>query len=110
MNASELATKMLLWEQRRTELDTLEAEIKEAVLALGKTQTVGNVRASYSKGRTSYDYRTPVEEGVDSGEIHPDALAYYQTVKTDWRTACKAYALEPVIAKQSSPSVSVKLL
>jgi hypothetical protein len=110
MNASELASKMLEWEQAKINLDALEAEIKRGVLALGKTQTVGNVRASYSKGRVSYDYQTPVEAGVESGEIDPDALTVYQSIKTDWRKACQALGLDASIVKQSAPSVSIKLL
>ena len=55
MNASELAIAMLNWEQKKNELDALELVIKAAVLEMGNTQTVGNVRATYSGGRKSYD-------------------------------------------------------
>jgi hypothetical protein len=110
MNASELATKMLQWEQKRLELDALETEIKEAVLTIGKTQTVGNVRASYSKGRTTYDYQAAVEIGIAAEKIHPDELYHYQIIKTDWRAACKAFDLDAFVKNQSGPSVSVKLL
>jgi hypothetical protein len=80
MNASELAQAMLLWEQKRRELDMLEAEIKAAVLAIGKTQTVGSVRASYSAGRKSY-----------------------------FRSACLGLGIKNVPYMQSGPSVTVKL-
>ena len=110
MNASELAIKMLEWEQNKRKLDALEAEIKAAVLEAGKTQTVGSVRASYSSGRTTYDYQTPVEKAVSAGDIYWTALEVYQSTVTDWRAACKAFDLEPNIAKQTGPSVSVKLL
>lgn len=46
MDASELAAKMLQWEEVKRSLDALTEEIQAAVLAIGKTQTVGNVRAS----------------------------------------------------------------
>ena len=46
MNSSELAQKMLEWEQTQVKADALALEIREAVLSLGKTQTVGNVRAT----------------------------------------------------------------
>ena len=51
MDASELAAKMLQWEEVKRSLDALTEEIQAAVLAIGKTQTVGNVRASFAAGR-----------------------------------------------------------
>ena len=51
-----LARFLLRWETERTALDVLEREIKDLVLMLGETQTVGYVSAKYSKGRTTYDY------------------------------------------------------
>ena len=102
MNASELANKMLQWEQLQREADELEAEIEEAVLALGKTQTVGSVRASYSKGRKRHDWQGACDrEGVD--------LSMYEKVSYNYRQAAKDNELE-VPYTQSEPSVTVKLL
>ena len=56
MNKSDLAQTMLKWEQVQREADALAAE-----LGIGKTQTVGNVRASYSGGRKSYDYQAAAD-------------------------------------------------
>jgi len=109
MNASELALAMLSWdmlswEQKRRELDALEEQIKATVLTLGKTQTVGNVRASYSQGRKTYDYETP-------GRKAPEEIITEHTVpKTDWRMVCKEAGLDAVVVSQSDPSVSLKLL
>ena len=106
MNASELATKMLEWEQKKTELDELEANIKVAVLDIGKTQTVGNVRATYSAGRKTFKYQ-------DAANAHPDVdqtlIDAYTTPKIDWRGICKRFEIEPPFT-QSSPTVSVKLI
>jgi len=57
MNNSELAAKMLQWEEMQKAADELKSEIEAAVLEIGKTQNVGNVRASYSKGRKSVNYQ-----------------------------------------------------
>jgi hypothetical protein len=107
MNASALATKMLEWEQKRLELDALEADIKAAVIELGKTQTVGNVRASYNKERKSYDYRGAAEGHMMVGDA---TVALFTTPKIDWRGICKHVGIEEVPFTQSSPSVTVKLL
>ena len=106
MDASKLATKMLEWEALREQLDALEAEIKNAVLEIGKTQTVGNVRATYKNGRKSYDYRIV-------GETAPPSLVEIYTKRVvDWRAVCKdeRSGIEEVPFTQGSPSVSMKLL
>ena len=110
MNASELAQAMLRWEQKRCEMDVLEAEIKAAVLAIGKTQTVGNVRASYSAGRKSYDYRGGIDgAGVLSDALDPYTTVIPATVSIDFRAACLGLGIVDVPYTQSEPSVTVKL-
>ncbi len=108
MNESELAAKMLKWEEIKRSLDEIEQEIKCAVLELQKTQTVGNVRASYSKGRISRDY----EAAVEATKLAPDALDPFKVVRetTDYRSACKELGITEIPSSQSPPSVSVKLL
>lgn len=106
-DASQLARLMLLWEEKRRALDELEAAIKDTVLALGKTQTVGNVRATYSNPRKSYDYETPCQEVMIDRAI---LLAHSKTV-TDWRAVCKAAKIDPIVTPGEGPgSVSIKLL
>lgn len=53
-----LAGKMMAWGVLKQKLDEIEEEIKQEVFALGKTQSVDNVVATYSEGRGSYDYPT----------------------------------------------------
>lgn len=104
MNASELAMKMLEWEEKRRDLDELEDEIKSAVLEIGKTQTVGNVRASFFNGKKKFDYETPgrmADQMIINANIH-------QTV--DWRQVCKEADIEPHLEGQGEPAVRVKLL
>ena len=115
MNSSELAQKMLEWEQTQTKADALALEIRDAVLALGKTQNVGNVRASYSAGRKSYDYETAISMMGEAGLLLPDVLKPYETVipeivKTDYRAACKGMGVEDIPFTQSEPSVSIKFV
>lgn len=106
MDSSELALKMLEWEKAKIALDILSAEIVVGVLAVGKTQTVGNVRASYSKGRKRYDYKTPGRSAT------VDTIAAYTMVpdpKTNWRAVCADAGFDAPFT-QSEPSVSLKLL
>ena len=119
MDASELAKKMLEWESKKRELDALEAEIKDAVMALGNTQTVGNVRATYSAGRRTFDYQTPVnvehvraEAAGEDVRVNEVCAAIAHTSKTviDWKAACEALGLEKMLEKEGAPSVALKLL
>jgi hypothetical protein len=104
MSASELAKTMLEWEEVKRRLDLLTRGIEEAVLALGKTQVVGAVRASYSAGRKSYDY-----EGAAAKAIPPADWPNYQKPPAyDWKAACEDKGLE-VPFTQAPPSVTVKL-
>ena len=106
MNASELAHVMLEWEAAQKIADELANVIKEYVLEAGKTQTVGNVRATYSAGRKSHDY-----EGAwlmySGGRTPPDD---YAKVTWDWRKACVDAGLKEVPFSQSEPTVSLKII
>ena len=109
MDASELAKMMLDWEKMRRRLDELEEAIRDSVLEIGTTQTVGNVRATYSKGRKSYNYR----EAADGHPMVSEAtigLFTKSTPRTDWRGICKHAGIDDVPYTQGDPSVSVKLL
>ena len=110
MNASDLAARMLEWEETQRKADALRSEIEAAVLEIGKTQTVGNVRASYSEGRKSFDYGAAVMAAVNAGAIEPGAVQGYRTVSFDYRMMCKDLSIVDVPYTQSEPSVSVKLV
>jgi hypothetical protein len=106
MDASELAQKMLAWEQAKRALDALTAEIEMAVLEIGKTQTVGNVRATYNQGRRTFLYET----AAMLAEPDADIVQRYTTTKTvtDWKTVCEAIGCD-VPFTQGEPSVTVKM-
>ena len=132
MNASELAKKMLEWELKYRELDILEQAIGTTVLEIEKTQTVGNVRATYSKGRSVYDYETPglqapkgIIDEYSHGEIEIDWMevakeaGYTPEMRekhtsyiriTSWSKVCKDADIKPLTISQGDPSVKVKLL
>ena len=111
MNAQELAQKMLDWEVKRQELDTLEDELRVAVLELGKTQTVGNVRVSYSAGRKSFDYMAGVKSSKDmNGDVLDTYTEHRVVEKVDWRGICKHLDVKDIPFTQSKPSASVKML
>lgn len=117
IDLSNLAQQMLNWEKKRRELDELEEAIRDTVLQLQKTQTVGNVRATYSKPRNSYDYEGPVQQRMETGE-EIDQELYFTVLEhtstrtvTDWRAVCKALRVEPDVTPGEGPgSVSIKLL
>ena len=92
----------------RTLLTELEAEIEAGVMAIGETRTVGNIRATYSGGRKTYDYRTA------AAEADPEIVVGHTTVemvrKTDWRGVCHEAKIVDIPFTQSSPSVSIKRL
>ena len=114
MNKSMLATKMLEWEKLKCAADTLAAEIEAAVLEIGKTRTVGNVRASYSAGRKSYDYLAAADGHPMVSDVTVSLFTTIipQSEKVDWQGICKHAGIEAmdIPYTQSAPSVTVKLL
>jgi hypothetical protein len=120
MDASTLALKMLEWERKYLELMVLEAEIKEAVLEVRKTQVVGNVRARYSGGRRTYDYGRSVlnmraraiQENDHTTLDHiTNAMEKHTTtvIKRDYRKMCDVLGINGIVVGKSDPSVTVKL-
>lgn len=111
MNASELAGMMLEWETLQRQADALAEQIRQAVLEIGKTQTVGCVRASYSSGRKTYDYEGTVRNWFPAEVLDP-MLPEYTTTKTtvDWKRMVDDHAISLVmIAAESGPTVTIKL-
>ena len=108
-----LAQMMLDWEAAKARLDELSVLIEDDVLKIGKTQTVGNVRASFSKGRRSFDY----EAGAKDHPMVSDATLSLFTVVpetpapyVDWRGVCKHAGIYDVPFTQGDPKVTVKLV
>jgi len=106
MNASELASAMLEWEDIQGKADELAERIKKSVFGIGKTQTVGRVRATYSEGRKSYDYKS-AWESYSGGSTPSDE---YARVSWDYKKACDDAELQEISFSKGDPSVSLKLL
>lgn len=100
-----LADKMTKWGELQRAADALRDEIEREVLALGATQVVGDVRATFSGGRTAYDYRAAWF--AYSGGREPDVD--FCQVSYDYRAACQAAQLADIPATKSAPTVSLKL-
>jgi hypothetical protein len=109
MNASQLASMMLEWEEMRRRLDVVEGNIKAAVLEVGQTQTVGRARATYTGGRKTYDYEAAAKVYPF---LDPAVVEENSKVVVDWRAVCGAHTIpqEKVPFTQSEPSVTLKLL
>jgi len=110
-----LAQAMLDWRQKKMELDAIEAKIVTAVLDIGKTQTVGDVRATYSAGRRTFGYQQAVD---DYSAAHPEDLEFSTLiavhtrveVSVDCKAVCDEMKIVAPVIKQGEPSVTVKLL
>ena len=137
MDNSQLAALMLEWEATQRQADGLAEQIKVAVLTIGKTQVVGNVRATYSAGRRTFDYRAAVDAADAAGLLEPGSLAPWESERVDWfevvqgalqdgildsgyltpytetvvdyAAAVKDMGLEAPVVSQSEPSVTLKL-
>ena len=105
-----LTEKMARWEELKYEISALEADISKEVLALGKTQQVGNVRASYAKGRKIYNY-----EGIAKViNIPPEIMDAHTKQITDWTKIVKELSPSEEIMSQfvrvGNPTVTIKLV
>ena len=137
MDNSQLAALMLEWEAAQRKADELAAKIRAAVLTIGKTQVVGNVRATFSAGRRTFDYRAAVDAAEAAGLLEPGSLAPWESNEIDYRVAtesainagllepgyltpftetvidypaaCKGLGLEAKVASQAEPTVTLKL-
>lgn len=112
MDATELAMKMLEWGKLQREASTLAEEIEAAVLEIGKTQTVGSVRASYSKGRKKYDYQEAADghKFVSEATVSLFTTVIPQTESVDWRGICKHAGIEDIPFTRPEPKATLKML
>jgi hypothetical protein len=129
---SGLAQLMLLWEEKMRELMKIGERINRAVLERGKTVTVGNVRASFYKGRRKFDYQTPgasapaqvieahstTQKSIDweglALKFEPteiDIAMFTDTdVSVDWKAVCSEAGIDPAVIEQGDPSVKLAVM
>lgn len=112
VNMSDLAIKMLQWEQVQRLADNLRAIIESMVMRTGKTQIVGNVRATYSGGRKTYDYHTGAGNVPVTDRSVIERFTVIPPSYIDWRKVCEHVKVPKadIPFTQSEPSVKVKLL
>ena len=60
------------------------AGVEEAVKEIGKTQTVGNVRATFSAGRRTFDYGAAVGNAIETGALNISDVAPYESESVDY--------------------------
>jgi hypothetical protein len=110
MNAKELAEKMLAYGDAQEVANALKTEIETAVLDLEKTQTVGNVKATFRNGRKSYDYKAGAEDHPMVSDATLSLFTTQPAPKIDWHKICKHAGIEDVPCTVGKPSVTVALV
>jgi len=108
--AKRLAADLFEWGELAEKMARLEERIKPQVLELGKTQTVGNVRATFSQGRRAYDYRGAFYNHFAGKPLPRDLMAEYEQPNYDWKALCENQEITNISWAQSPPSVKIKLL
>ncbi len=122
-----LAKQMLKWLELKQALEGVEYSIKEQVLAEGKTVVIAGVRAKYSKGSTSYNYKEAVMAAHKRGDpnitdelfrrvaeakvaliTQADSIAIDILPSPQYTAIAKEYKLE-VQGTTSEPSVTVSI-
>ena len=109
MDAKELAELMLSWSDAQTEANTLRAKIEAAVMEIGKTQTVGNVKAKFSNGRKSYNYEAAAANHPMVSNATVSLFTTRPAPRIDWRGICNHAGIDDIPFTVSEPSVSVSL-
>jgi len=106
-----LTEKMSQWRELATQIKhlqekaaALEAEIASEVLTLGKSQQANGVKASYTKGRGSYDYRAAVEKENPPNYV----MMEHQKITYDYKAICEKLELTPEYTP-GTPSVKLSL-
>lgn len=108
--AKRLAAAMFQWGELAEQMAQLEEVIKPLVLELEKTQTVGNVRATFSRGRRTFDYRGAFYNHYTGRPLPADLMAEFEKLDYDWKGLCENQEITDISWAQSPPSVNVKLL
>lgn len=114
MNANDLAKLMIYYGELSEKLAEMEKMIQKAVLEMGKTQTVGNVRATYSNPRKTYQ---SWEDAVLDAEPEGfDPMNYMELIPAqtviNWQKAAEELKIERKswVPEGAQPSVTIKII
>ena len=106
MKTSEIAMKLLRWEQLQQAAEELAKDIRAAVMALGKTQSAGSVRATYSNGRKRFLYK---EAALSDGRCDDAFIQAHSISIVSWRGICADLGLDVDFTK-SEPTVRLRVV
>lgn len=107
MKDLEFAKAMVKYQELYQELEALNKMITEYVMDRESSQSIGNVTARYSKGRTSYAYEK-VTESYPLDYLKPYIDKHSKMIeKIDWRSICKDLDFDPPIDKEPIPYVKI---
>ena len=117
MDSKELAHKMLEWGALMEAAEARKQEIIEAVLEIGKTVTNGNVRATYSNPRKTYEsWQDAVARERNIGEdaeviVLVENFTTIPAPYTDWAAIGSAIKIERLswVDETAKPSVTLKI-
>lgn len=106
MDKHELAKLMLEYAEVNAKLEEIGRKIADAVLEIGETVVVGDVRATFNQGRRVFNWeRYAAEHGLTPKDDD-------MKVTIDWKKVCVDAGLsvdEAPVTKQDDPSVSIKV-
>ena len=115
MDALEFAKAMIRYEELHREMKSLEKTITDYVSEREESQMIGNVKAHYRAGRTSYDYEATVFGLSGVTVLHP-FVQTHKKVKTtyDWKSICmdefKVKKDAVIIKNQPVPYVKIEVV
>lgn len=103
MNDSELARKVLEWEEIELKRLAIEAEIVAAVKERKTSLDIGSTHIRYSKGARSFDWKA----AAAGKEIDPKIVEDCTTENTDWQAACEEAGVDQAtIMRHTTPSIN----
>ena len=105
MNKSELAEKLLEWEVKKNELNTLEDLIKHEVMALEESFTVGNITAKLNSGKRKFDYES-VGRNVNQEIINNNTE---EKIEIHWKDVCKEAGIKDIPFTTGNASVTFNI-
>jgi hypothetical protein len=101
---------MRKWKELYEQLQLIEAQIAIEVLQLQRSQELDNVRVTYAKGRTSYDYQAIAEELNAPDEMIQQHLKMTVDYKKVVERLAPAQEVMKKHAKVTDPKVTIKLI
>ena len=106
-NASDLAHALLNWETYRREMNAIESDITAYILDKKKSAQVGDVRATYTAGRKTYQW----EQAARDHGFPPGLLDQYEKPAYDWKGMCEHLGItqDNCPFTGPTPGVSIKL-